>query len=83
MGKGCSTVDLESVLFSLVFYKPGESDTCFHLVVFFLSSGVAGWGVQLTIVFGTERNTSTVGYIAESDGGWRVIDGICYSAGVG
>ena len=40
------------------------------------------WGGQVTIVFGTERSTSTVGYIAESDGGWRVIDGICYSAGV-
>ena len=47
------------------------------------ASGVAGWGVQLTIVFGIERSTSIVGYIAESDGGWRVIDGICYSAGVG
>ena len=45
--------------------------------------GSLWWGVHLTIVFGTKRSTSTVGCIVESDGGWRVFDGICHSAGVG
>ena len=51
------------------------------VVVSFMMEDVFSFMVNVVVIIEVERCRCS--FASESDGGWRVIDGICYSAGVG